>query len=149
MSDDLPDSSIELEDMPSMALNSFEENSTLGEGVSEVNTDFSAVETFSPKLENVTEHEGVSQSPSGAFLQIPISVKVILGSTTMALSKVLALGPGSVISLDQQLSEPVHLLVNGNEFARGSIVVIDEATGQLGVTLTDIAADAHSLKKHS
>jgi flagellar motor switch protein FliN len=85
-------------------------------------------------------------SPSGAFLQIPIAVQVILGGTTMILSKVMALGPGSIISLDQKLSEPVRLLVNGNEFARGNIVVIDEASGQLGVTLIDIAADSTSSK---
>ena len=87
------------------------------------------------------------QGPSGALLQIPILVQVILGSTTMALSKVMALRRGSIITLDQRLSEPVRLLVNGNEFARGTIVVIDEASGQLGVTLTEITPGTTSIKK--
>jgi flagellar motor switch protein FliN len=80
--------------------------------------------------------------PQGSLLKIPVNVQVILGSTRMALSKVMALGPGSVVVLDRQLSEPVVLLVNGNEIARGLIVVVDEKTGQLGVTLTDVSSDS-------
>ncbi len=90
--------------------------------------------------------QSAAVAPTGSLLQIPIALQVILGTTRMALSKVLALGPGSVISLDQKLSEPVLLQVNGNEFARGTIVVIDEVTGQLGITLTDISASAASAK---
>jgi flagellar motor switch protein FliN len=86
-------------------------------------------------------------SPTGALLQIPISVQVVLGGTTMALSKVMALGPGSIISLDQQLSDSVLMLVNGKEFARGTIVVIDETNGQLGISLTDIVPLSQTLKK--
>jgi flagellar motor switch protein FliN len=105
-----------------------------------------------PELETVLQGGGFEdtigdQNPSGALLQIPISVQVILGSTKMTLSRVMALGPGSLISLDQRLSEPVLLLVNGDEFARGTIVVIDDASGQLGVTLTDIAPSSTSSKK--
>jgi flagellar motor switch protein FliN len=104
-----------------------------------------------PNVDSVLQNKDVAETsgihnPTGALLQIPISVQVILGSTTMILSKVMALGPGSIISLDQQLSEPVRLLVNGNVFARGTIVVIDEVNGQLGVTLTDISPDSASLK---
>ena len=79
--------------------------------------------------------------PRGSLLKIPVNVQVILGTTRMPLSKVMALGPGSVVVLDRLLSEPVVLLVNGNEIARGLIVVVDEKTGQLGVTLTDVSSD--------
>jgi flagellar motor switch protein FliN len=82
-----------------------------------------------------------SMIPQGSLLKIPVNVQVILGTTRMPLSKVMALGPGSVVVLDRQLSEPVVLLVNGNEIARGLIVVVDEKTGQLGVTLTDVSSD--------
>ncbi|MEM8976572.1 MAG: FliM/FliN family flagellar motor switch protein, partial [Pseudomonadota bacterium] len=34
--------------------------------------------------------------------------------------------------------EPVDLLVNGQHFARGEIVVMDESARTFGVTLTDI-----------
>jgi flagellar motor switch protein FliN/FliY len=58
----------------------------------------------------------------------------------MSLSKVMSLGPGSVVALDKELSEPVVLLVNGNEVARGIIVVVNEKTGQLGISLTEISS---------
>jgi flagellar motor switch protein FliN len=78
--------------------------------------------------------------PQGSLLKIPVNVQVILGTTRMLLSQVMLLEPGSVVVLDKELSEPVSLLVNGNEVARGLIVVVNEKTGQLGISLTDIAS---------
>lgn len=79
--------------------------------------------------------------PQGALLKIPVNVQVILGTTKMPLHKVMALGPGSVVALEKELSEPVTLLVNGNEIARGQIVIVNEKTGQLGISLTEILSD--------
>ena len=76
----------------------------------------------------------------GYLLNIPVNVQVVLGTTRMALSKVMALGPGSIVALDKELSEPVILLVNGNEVAKGLIVVVNETTGQLGISLTEIVS---------
>jgi flagellar motor switch protein FliN/FliY len=78
--------------------------------------------------------------PQGSLLKIPVNVQVILGTTKMSLHKVMSLGPGSIVALDKELSEPVALLVNGNEVARGLIVVVNEKTGQLGISLTEISA---------
>lgn len=77
--------------------------------------------------------------PHGAFLKIPVTVQVVLGTRRMPLAEVMALGPGSVVVLDQELSQPVSLQVNGSEVARGTLGIVDEATGQLGITLTAIA----------
>ena len=82
---------------------------------------------------------GSALMPQGSILKIPVNVQVILGTTRMPLSKVMALGPGSIVTLDKELSEPVVLLVNGNEVARGLIVVVNEKTGQLGISLTEIS----------
>ena len=78
--------------------------------------------------------------PQGSLLKIPVNVQVILGTTRMPLSKVMALGPGSVVVLDKELSEPVVLMINGNEVARGLIVVVNESTGQLGISLTEVSS---------
>jgi flagellar motor switch protein FliN len=83
---------------------------------------------------------GEGMMPQGSLLKIPVNVQVILGTTRMPLSKVMSLGPGSVVVLDKGLSEPVALLVNGNEVARGIIVVVDDKTGQLGISLTEISS---------
>jgi flagellar motor switch protein FliN len=87
---------------------------------------------------------GVAMMPQGSLLNIPVNVQVILGSTRMSLHKVMSLGPGSIVALDKELSEPVTLLVNGNEVARGLIVVVNEKTGQLGISLTDVSANGSS-----
>ena len=87
---------------------------------------------------------GAAMMPQGSLLNIPVNVQVILGSTRMSLHKVMSLGPGSIVALDKELSEPVTLLVNGNEVARGLIVVVNEKTGQLGISLTDVSANGTS-----
>jgi flagellar motor switch protein FliN len=83
-------------------------------------------------------------TPQSPFSKIPVNVQVILGTTRMPLSRVMSLGPGSIVALDKELSEPVVLLVNGNEVARGLIVVVDENTGQLGISLTEISSNGSS-----
>jgi flagellar motor switch protein FliN/FliY len=86
------------------------------------------------------DQRGGGVMPQGSLLKIPVNVQVILGTTKMSLHKVMSLGPGSIVALDKELSEPVALLVNGNEVARGLIVVVNEKTGQLGISLTEISA---------
>jgi flagellar motor switch protein FliN/FliY len=86
------------------------------------------------------EQRGGGVMPQGSLLKIPVNVQVILGTTKMSLHKVMSLGPGSIVALDKELSEPVALLVNGNEVARGLIVVVNEKTGQLGISLTEVSA---------
>jgi len=71
---------------------------------------------------------------------IPVTVQVILGTTKMPLAKVMAVGPGSVIMLRQKLEDPVSVMVNGKEIAKGHIVVVDGEEAQLGISLTEIAA---------
>src|SRR5215212_3382662 len=72
------------------------------------------------------DQRGGGTMPQGSLLKIPVNVQVILGTTRMPLHKVMSLGPGSIVALDKELSEPVTLLVNGNEVARGLIVVVNE-----------------------
>lgn len=86
------------------------------------------------------DQRGGGMMPQGSLLKIPVNVQVILGTTRMPLHKVMSLGPGSIVALDKELSEPVALLVNGNEVARGLIVVVNEKTGQLGISLTEISS---------
>jgi flagellar motor switch protein FliN/FliY len=86
------------------------------------------------------DQRGGGAMPQGSLLKIPVNVQVILGTTRMPLHKVMSLGPGSIVALDKELSEPVTLLVNGNEVARGLIVVVNEKTGQLGISLTEVSS---------
>ena len=61
-----------------------------------------------------------------AILSIPVTVQVVLGSTSMPVASLMKLARGAVISLDQRVGDPVDIVVNGKVVARGEIVVVDE-----------------------
>jgi flagellar motor switch protein FliN/FliY len=73
-----------------------------------------------------------------ALMKIPVKVQVVLGTVKLPVAKVMELGRGAVLALGQKLGEPVSLMVNGREIARGEVVILDEETGELGISLTEI-----------
>jgi flagellar motor switch protein FliN len=76
--------------------------------------------------------------------QVTLELTVEVGRTRMSLGQALALGPGSVITLDRLADQPVDLLVNGKPVARGEVVVIDDV---FGLRLTHIVEDAEAATK--
>jgi flagellar motor switch protein FliN/FliY len=72
------------------------------------------------------------------ILGIPVTVQVVLGTTTMPVARLMKLGRGAIISLDQKVGDPVNVLVNGRVVAKGEVVVVDEESSRFGVTLTEI-----------
>ena len=72
------------------------------------------------------------------IMRIPVTVKVILGSTTMPVANLAKLGRGAIIPLDRRVGEPVEVVVNGRVVARGDVVVVDEASSRFGISLTEI-----------
>jgi flagellar motor switch protein FliN len=71
-------------------------------------------------------------------MRIPVTVKIVLGSTTMPVASLVKLGRGAVIPLDRRVGEPVDVVVNGHVVARGEVVVVDEATSRFGISLTEV-----------
>ena len=78
-----------------------------------------------------------------AILSIPVTVQVVLGTTTMPVAKLMKLNRGAVITLDQRVGAPVSVLVNGRTVARGEVVVVDEDNSRFGVTLTEIVSSPY------
>ena len=66
---------------------------------------------------------------------VPVDLAVEIGRTRMTIGETLALGPGSIITLNRLAGEPVDLLVNGKPIARGEVVVIDE---EFGLRITEV-----------
>lgn len=60
---------------------------------------------------------------------VEMDVSVELGRIELPLGKVLQLTKGSVIELEKLAGEPVDILVNGHNIAKGEVVVIDEHFG--------------------
>ncbi|MGA7197450.1 MAG: flagellar motor switch protein FliN [Roseiarcus sp.] len=74
------------------------------------------------------------------ILSIPVTVQVVLGSTSLPVASLMKLARGAVISLDQRVGDPVDIVVNGRVVARGEIVVVDEVSQRFGVSLVEIVA---------
>ena len=68
---------------------------------------------------------------------VPVELAVEIGRTHMTIRETLALGPGSIVTLNRLAGEPVDLLVNGKPIARGEVVVIDE---EFGLRVTEVVA---------
>jgi flagellar motor switch protein FliN len=85
---------------------------------------------------------GGSNLASAAALErlhdVPVELAVEIGRTRMTIRETLALGPGSIITLNRLAGEPVDLLVNGKPIARGEVVVIDE---EFGLRVTEVVSD--------
>ena len=89
------------------------------------------------------EPEPVTGPPNlGAILSIPVTVQVVLGSTSLPVASLMKLARGAIVSLDQRVGDPVDVVVNGTVVARGEIVVVDEATQRFGVSLLEVVAGA-------
>jgi flagellar motor switch protein FliN/FliY len=73
-----------------------------------------------------------------AILNIPVSVQVVLGAATMPVASLMKLGRGAVIPLDHRVGQPVDIVVNGRVIARGEMIVLDEDSSRLGVSLTEV-----------
>ena len=72
----------------------------------------------------------------GAVYDIPVTVSVVLGKSTMQVSQLLKLGRGAVVELDRKIGEAIDIYVNNRLVARGEVVMVGD--NRLGVTMTEI-----------
>jgi flagellar motor switch protein FliN len=104
----------------------------------------SAAEMQGPASEAPAEEvEARVGSNLDAILSIPVTVQVVLGTTSLPVARLMKLGRGAVITLDQKVGAPVNVLVNGRIVARGEVVVVDEDNSRFGVTLTEIVSSPY------
>ena len=69
------------------------------------------------------------------IMDVPLEVTVELGRTSKSISDILDFSPGKIIELDKIAGEPIDILVNGKNVAKGEVVVIEES---FGVRITEI-----------
>ena len=75
---------------------------------------------------------------SAIIMNIPVEVEIVLGSTEMPVSELMALQKGSTVALNRRIGEPVDVVVNGRRIARGEITVLDNDPSRFGIRLTEI-----------
>ncbi len=78
------------------------------------------------------------------LLDVPVTLSVEIGRTSVPISKLLSLSQGSVVELDREVSAPLDLIVNGMLIARGEVV---ESQGKFGLRLVDVVSPSERLKK--
>jgi flagellar motor switch protein FliN/FliY len=69
------------------------------------------------------------------ILDVALQVTVEVGRTRMTIQDLLRLGQGSVVELEKLAGEPLDILINGKQVARGEAVIVND---KFGVRLTDI-----------
>lgn len=77
---------------------------------------------------------------SNVIMNIPVEVQIVLGSTEMPVSELMALQKGSTVALNRRIGEPVDVVVNGRKIARGEITVLESDPSRFGIRLTEIIA---------
>ncbi|WP_331346995.1 flagellar motor switch protein FliN [Cellvibrio sp. UBA7661] len=91
----------------------------------------------------------ISSRPTGSpdldvILDIPVSISMEVGRTSITIRNLLQLNQGSVIELDRLAGEPLDVLVNGTLIAHGEVVVVNE---KFGIRMTDVISPAERIKK--
>lgn len=78
------------------------------------------------------------------ILDIPVSISMEVGSTSISIRNLLQLNQGSVIELDRLAGEPLDVLVNGTLIAHGEVVVVNE---KFGIRMTDVISPSERIKQ--
>ena len=91
----------------------------------------------------------VGQSTGGnpdleVILDIPVTISMEVGRTSITIRNLLQLNQGSVIELDRLAGEPLDVLVNGTLIAHGEVVVVNE---KFGIRMTDVISPSERIKR--
>ena len=95
-----------------------------------VNVQQAQFTTFSNDINPMQPQENIE-----LIKDVPLEVTVELGRTRKSINDILDFSPGTIIELDKIAGEPIDVLVNGKNVAKGEVVVIDES---FGVRVTEI-----------
>ncbi|MCD9459140.1 flagellar motor switch protein FliN [Marinibactrum halimedae] len=100
-------------------------------------------------LDEFDQDTGVPQAAKDnpdldVILDIPVTISMQVGSTSISIRNLLQLNQGSVIELDRFAGEPLDVLVNGTLIAHGEVVVVNE---KFGIRMTDVISPSERIKR--
>ncbi|MFT4994822.1 MAG: flagellar motor switch protein FliN/FliY [Paraglaciecola sp.] len=78
------------------------------------------------------------------ILDIPVTISMEVGKSSISIRNLLQLNQGSVVELDRVAGEPLDVLVNGTLIAHGEVVVVND---KFGIRLTDVISQLERIKK--
>jgi flagellar motor switch protein FliN/FliY len=90
-------------------------------------------------------NHSVNENPDlEIILDVPVTIAMEVGSTSITIRNLLQLNQGSVIELDRLAGEPLDVLDNGTLSAQGEVVVVNE---KFGIRMTDVISPSERIKK--
>ena len=99
-------------------------------------------------LESFKPSEGLkpgSMAPDlDVILDIPVTISMEVGNTSIPIRNLLQLNQGSVIELDRLAGEPLDVLINGTLIAHGEVVMVNE---KFGIRLTDVVSPTERIRR--
>jgi flagellar motor switch protein FliN/FliY len=95
------------------------------------------VEVHEAQLNEAADAGVRSAGQIDLLLETTMPVEACLGRQEMTVGQLLQLGPGSVVPLDRQLGEPIEMLLRGQRFALGRLVIVGD---RLGVRITEVTS---------
>lgn len=96
---------------------------------------------------NDPDPSGSNEHPDlDVILDIPVTISMEVGNTSIPIRNLLQLNQGSVIELDRLAGEPLDVLVNGMLIAHGEVVMVNE---KFGIRLTDVISPGERIRKLS
>ncbi|ODS23006.1 flagellar motor switch protein FliN [Candidatus Endobugula sertula] len=108
----------------------------------QVNTENESMEL--EEFDNAPDAGRVLNPELDIILDIPVTISMEVGSTSITIRNLLQLNQGSVIELDRLAGEPLNVLVNGTLIAHGEVVVVNE---KFGIRMTDVISPTERIKK--
>ena len=108
------------------------------QGVSDADAAMAEAMMEQAPLDDLNAETGVMAAGDenlNAILDIPISLSVVIGQTSISIRNLLQLNQGSVVELDRLAGEPLDVMVNNTLVAQGEVVVIND---KYGIRLTDV-----------
>lgn len=99
---------------------------------------------FDPLTAEPSPEEHDKDIKLDVILDIPVTLSMEIGRTSISIRNLLQLTQGSVVELDRLAGEPMDVLVNGTLIAHGEVVVVNE---KFGIRLTDVISPTERVKK--
>jgi len=93
--------------------------------------------------DGITDEDG-EEINLDLILDVPVTIAMEIGRTSISIRNLLKLNQGSVIELDRMAGEPMDVMVNGTLIAHGEVVVVNE---KFGIRLTDVISASERIAK--
>lgn len=98
-----------------------------------------------PKIQRIELDDAPVSDASGPALSkpdlalvghVPVTLSVVVGDAQITMERLFALKAGEVITMVQDVDQPVTVLLNGRAVATGELVAVGD---QFGVRIIDVA----------